>query len=299
MKKMLVTVVPETVAVAKFDEAQIKRALFHAQGMYGHDLFVIPAGFTSIKRRALLCKENRIIMQANIDECSVPESSTTSILVEFLQQAFIRDFWRDAKHRTYQPGEEHPGRSRQNWSDLMRDCNSIGYWLNGGRSIRNLDDDDTEQQYYAPPIQAITMGSELNTDTCCVTSVYFRFLCRRARAVREVGLQELDKNLEHLMVSRGCDADAMNERSYIKQTFTYDRVAGDDVYQFVGTNILKPDANPFVLEFNEHTTFLLGHIRKGKAGIFTRERAGQRRLREWRTTSEFVPFYKFKDQAPE
>jgi len=263
-----------------------KTAVFQTKGPLGHDLLVLSCDRMNPRHLAVLAKDDQVLMTSALH---VTHNQHASPLVDFLRAAFITAFWQSPEHRAYVHGKD-PKRARQEWSELMRDCNSLGYWLGGCVPMHASDDADLREQHYVIPRHLRKVVGTLSHDCYDITDAEIRFMVPRVNQRGTVGIKALGENLEHLMTGADYGKDAMNARAYIEQSFGYQHVVGNDVYAFRGRNILPVDADPYAIVFDEDTSFVLQRIHKGKAPAFL---VHKQRRQEHRPVGNVIPFYKF------
>jgi hypothetical protein len=239
-------------------------AHFQTKGPLGHEVIITPIDCVPKGLLFLLVHEDQVLMHTVSTDVEPPSP------VDFVRAAFILDFWSNTSARLFRPSEKRL-RPEQDWTPLMQDCSSLGFWLKGAVALHQ-NDQDFNERLYRPSKQELDVKGMPNDTLGTVKDVSLRFLHGSLQDQSPITVGDLGKDLSHLLTrtERAKSSDWLNANHYIKQSFTYQYCLNDDVYTFECYNQLPLTAHPFQVVFGEHTCFKLSVVHEGKGPDFVR-----------------------------
>jgi hypothetical protein len=242
-------------------DEQIANASFRIVGRLGYEIIRTKIGSLQYADEAtFLVRGNQALYQAEgLYQFRVGEP-VENPLVDFLKEVFLQEYWtvsenrkwvKDVRTGAYANTNKPKVNIRANWSELLRDCNNIGYTVNALRPMHERHEERGCHRWLVPcDLYDSVVGPGMING---LTVSQVRQVQPVAVPVADMLSLEPDVAGNLLSQAKLEDVDALMACLRIEQTFVFMIDREDAIYGYKCTNTLGPFDNPLVVELNDNT----------------------------------------------
>ena len=242
-------------------DEQITNAAFRIAGRLGYEIIRTKIGSSQFDDEVtLLVRGNQTLYRAEGLYQFSNGKSVENPLVDFLKDVFLQEYWtvpenrkwvKDVRNGAFANTNKFKPSIRTDWSDLLRDCNNIGYVVNGLRPMHERHEERGRHWWVVP---RDLYDSAVGPGTISALTL------NQIRQPQSVNVPVADMLSLNPEVSdslwdrvRMENEDALMACLRIEQTFTFAIEREDGIYGYKCTNTLSLFDNPLVVELNDNT----------------------------------------------
>jgi hypothetical protein len=246
-----------------FDPEHVSKIGMTITGARGYSVRLLTHESNHDQRSFTLCfvrqADERVLYQAVYTRAN--SGVTKAPALEFLRQIFLIEYWYCPKNRELVPVYDAPvhGMKRQNWSDVMLDCNTMGHWLNSNSPL--FDEGERKTLAFVDKIGNYVEGPLLQSVRWSTEELHLNLGQKTPSAeitVRDISDRKLTDihHRRNLTDTFPVGGPFKRTEKVIQQQFKFNVVENDHTYALECLREIDTDENPFYIELDANVVSL-------------------------------------------